>query len=304
MKIENSALDVRRLELLSLSGLGNLARVDAEHRRRRLEAPHARARQGGVEPQSQRVAIPGRARDVESNRAERRLDGILLAAEHKRVDRHRELEPAGLPRAEVQPPEVERVSSEGHRCELSDGIIALCRGHDTRERRAGMISHVSAWFRTYGFADVLDNLLVGSYPLDAEDVALLQRAGVERVLNLVEDAEYEPGERDAVIAAYAAAGIAERRVLFTDYAGLPADELEAAVRVVSGWLDQHGRTYLHCRAGWQRSPAIAAGVIAIREGIDVDEALAYVHERKPSADPLPQQREDLRRWWDERETGA
>ena len=35
----------------------------------------------------------------------------------------------------------------------------------------------------------------------------------------------------------------------------------------------------------------------MREGIDIDEALAYVQARKPTADPLPHQREDLRRWW-------
>ncbi len=301
MEIEDPALDVRRLELLALSRLGYLAGVDVEHRRCRLQATHARTHDRGVEPQSQRIAVPGGARDVEANRAQRRLDGIALTAEHKRVDRHRQLQPTALARAEVQPPEVERVSSEGHRCEVSGAILAFDRGSDTREHGAAIIRRVSSWFRTYGFADVLDNLLIGSYPLDAEDVALLQRAGIARVMNLVEDAEYEPGERDAVMAAYTAAGIAERRVLFTDYAGLPADELEAAVREVSGWLDESGRTYLHCRAGWQRSPAIAAGVIAVREGIDVDEALAYVRDRKPSADPLPQQREDLRRWWDERD---
>ncbi len=156
---------------------------------------------------------------------------------------------------------------------------------------------MSWWFRTYGFAEVLDNLWVGSYPLDAEDVAMLERVGIERVLNLVEDTEYTPDEREAVEAAYAAAGIAERRVGLTDYAGLPAGELESAVRLVSGWLDEGERTYLHCRAGWQRSPAIAAGVIAVREGIGVEQALANVRQRKPSADPLPQQRADLERWW-------
>jgi hypothetical protein len=162
---------------------------------------------------------------------------------------------------------------------------------------------VSSWFRAYGFADVLDNLLVGPYPLDAEDVAVLQQLGVERVFNLAQDAEYEPGERAAVEAAYAAAGIAEQRVRLTDYAGLPPAELEAAVRLLCGWLDEDGRTYLHCRAGWQRSPAIAAGVVAIREGIDVEAALSYVHQHKPSADPLPHQRADLRRWWEARNAG-
>ncbi len=159
---------------------------------------------------------------------------------------------------------------------------------------------MSSWFRTYGFAVVLHDLWVGSYPLDAEDVAVLQQLGIERVLNLVEDAEYEPGERDAIEAAYAAAGIAERRVGLTDYAGLPAGELETAVRLLSGWLEGGGRTYLHCRAGWQRSPAIAAGVIASREGVGIEQALACVRQRKPSADPLPHQRADLERWWAER----
>jgi hypothetical protein len=41
-------------------------------------------------------------------------------------------------------------------------------------------------------------------------------------------------------------------------------------------------------------------VVAIRDGVDIDEALERVQERKPSADPLPHQREDLRRWWEQR----
>jgi predicted protein tyrosine phosphatase len=83
----------------------------------------------------------------------------------------------------------------------------------------------------------------------------------------------------------------------TDFGGLPADDLEAAVQTVSSWLDDGARTYVHCRAGWQRSAAVAAGVVAVREQLDIDQALEYVQTRKPSADPLPHQREDLRRWW-------
>jgi len=156
---------------------------------------------------------------------------------------------------------------------------------------------VSAWFRTYGFADVLDGLTIGAYPLDADDVSMLEWVGVERVLNLVEDEEYRPGERQAVEEALASAGIEEHRLNLTDYGGLPAEDLESAVLEVNAWLDDGARTYLHCRAGWQRSAAVAAGVVALRGGIDIDQALAYVQSRKPSADPLPHQRDDLRRWW-------
>lgn len=159
---------------------------------------------------------------------------------------------------------------------------------------------MSRWFRSYGFAQVLDDLFVGAYPLDRDDVAALERLGVRRVLNLTEDAEYRPGDRRAVERALAKAGIEEHRLRLTDYGGLPPDALEAAVLVLNRWLDEGARTYLHCRAGWQRSAAVAAGVIAARAGIEIDEALAVLEDRKPSADPLPHQRQDLRRWWDAR----
>ncbi len=159
---------------------------------------------------------------------------------------------------------------------------------------------MSNWFRTYGFADVYDDLLIGAYPLDAADVAMLGMIGVKRVLNLAEDQEYRRGERPMVVEALASAGIEERRLSLPDFGALPAAVLEAAVKDVSGWLDEGLRTYVHCRAGWQRSAAVAAAVIAVRQGRDVDDALAHVRVRKPSADPLPHQREDLRRWWQER----
>jgi protein-tyrosine phosphatase len=156
---------------------------------------------------------------------------------------------------------------------------------------------VSRWFRTYGFADVAEGLLLGAYPVDADDVAMLEAARVQRVLNLVQDKEYRSGEREAVELALSVAGIEEHRLPLIDYGGLPAPELEAAVKQVGAWLAQGARTYLHCRAGWQRSAAVAAGVVAIREGIDIDQALAYIQRRKPSAEPLPHQQDDLRRWW-------
>jgi protein-tyrosine phosphatase len=163
---------------------------------------------------------------------------------------------------------------------------------------------VSSWFRQYGFADVLDDFLVGAYPLDQADVAMLGSLGVERILNLAEESEYRPSDREAVEAALDAVGIEERRLPLPDYGGLPAVMLERAVREILDWLEEGKRTYLHCRAGWQRSAAVAAGVVAIRQGVDIDEALASVQTRRPSADPLPHQLDDLRRWWDERAASA
>lgn len=159
---------------------------------------------------------------------------------------------------------------------------------------------MSYWFRSYGFAEVLDDLLIGAYPLDADDVGMLRWQKVERILNLCQDEEYRPGEREAAHAALIEEGIEEQRLQLTDFGELPPDRLDAAVGQVSSWLDEGARTYVHCRAGWQRSAAIAAAVIAVRTGSDIGAALDEVRERKPSADPLPHQLEDLRRWWEGR----
>lgn len=159
---------------------------------------------------------------------------------------------------------------------------------------------VSRWFRTYGFAQIHDGLVTGAYPLDEEDVSTLSAMTVTHVLNLVEDQEYAPGRRAVVQAALAAAGIEEHRLRLTDFGRLPADRLEAAVREVVTWLKEGVTCYVHCRAGWQRSAAVAAGAVAIYDGLGIDEGLALVQQRKPSADPLPHQVDDLRAWWAER----
>jgi protein-tyrosine phosphatase len=163
-----------------------------------------------------------------------------------------------------------------------------------------IIDRVSDWFQVYGFAEITDLLLIGAYPVDEADVEVLEDLGIQRVLNLVEDREYRPGERELLDDAFLDAGIEESRLKLTDFGGLPFNELEAAVRQVSDWLDDELKTYLHCRAGWQRSAAVAAGVIALQQDIDIDDALSLIIERKPSADPLPHQREDLHRWFDTR----
>jgi protein-tyrosine phosphatase len=165
------------------------------------------------------------------------------------------------------------------------------------------LRRVSHWFRTYGFEQILDGLLIGAYPLDEGDVEALRAAGVERILNLVEEREYRPEERAEVVRALAAAGIEEQRLGLVDYGGLPPEALDRAVQIVCSWLDEGACSYVHCRAGWQRSAAVAAAVVAIREDVYFDAALELVHERKSTADPLPHQREDVRRWLTARRDG-
>ncbi len=162
---------------------------------------------------------------------------------------------------------------------------------------------MSDWFGRFGFAQVADDLLVGAYPLDANDVARIAATRVNVVYNLVEDEEYGTGERATVTAALERAGIAERRLPLVDYGRLAREELDRAVTDVVEDLDEGRRVYLHCRAGWQRSAAVAAGVIALREDIGIEQALGELRRRKPSAEPLHHQRVDLLDWWRERQSG-
>jgi predicted protein tyrosine phosphatase len=152
---------------------------------------------------------------------------------------------------------------------------------------------MSDWFQSYGFAEVFPELMIGAYPLDAGDVDEIAASGVRRVLNLAEDAEYRAGQRAAVVAALARHDITELRLSIVDFGHLPADRLDRAVGTVVGWMDECVPSYVHCRAGWQRSASVVAGAIAVFNEVDISTALDWVREHKSTADPLPHQRADL-----------
>jgi atypical dual specificity phosphatase len=156
---------------------------------------------------------------------------------------------------------------------------------------------VSEWFERFGRAEVAEGLMSGAYPCDADDVSALAADGITCVMNLCEDDEYEDGDRDAVVAAYASRSIAEQRVGVVDYANLMPGAIELAAEQVAAWLNEGEIVYVHCRAGWQRSAVVAAAALAVRDDIDPEEALASIRRRKPSSEPLPHQLQDLRRWW-------
>ncbi len=161
---------------------------------------------------------------------------------------------------------------------------------------------MSRWFERYGHARIRPGLIVGAVPLDRDDAVELTALGVSEVYNLCQDAEYGNGRRraaagrDRAAAALADAGIPERRLPLPDYGRLPAWAIEQACDDVRGSLAAGRTVYLHCRAGWQRSAAMAAAIVALEDGIPIDAALAAVRARKPTADPLPHQRQDLLDW--------
>jgi len=156
---------------------------------------------------------------------------------------------------------------------------------------------MSNWFESYGFAEVFPELIIGAYPLDSGDVDALAASGVQRVLNLAQDAEYRQGQRAEIESALARHEIEEVRLSIVDFGHLPADRLDHAVGTVVGWMDECVRCYVHCRAGWQRSASVAAGAVAIFNDVDISTALDWVRRHRSTANPLPHQRADLLDWW-------
>ena len=156
---------------------------------------------------------------------------------------------------------------------------------------------MSDWFQSYGFAEVFPELLIGAYPLDGKDVRTLASRGVRRVLNVVQDAEYHEGQRAQVEKLLARHEIEEVRLSIVDFGRLPPDRLDHAVAPVVGWMDECVRSYVHCRAGWQRSASVAAGAIAVFNDVEIATALDWIRQHKSTADPLPNQRADLLDWW-------
>lgn len=163
---------------------------------------------------------------------------------------------------------------------------------------------MSEWFEHFGFGEVADGLLIGAYPQDAKDVMALSAAGVTRIFNLVQDVEYQEDARESCAAALEQAGIDEARLELPDYGGLLPGQIELTVRSAIWWLEDGERVYVHCRAGWQRSATVAAAIVALREDVEPEQALELIRERKPTAQPLPHQREDLFRWWTTRDSAS
>lgn len=164
---------------------------------------------------------------------------------------------------------------------------------------ANTLQRVSRWFAEFGLAAVDDQrrLFTGALPTDAGDVATLRELGIEVIVNLCEDREYPADARETVERSLNEAGIEECRVPFTDYGSLESARVDDAVDQVLGQLEAGRRVYLHCRAGWQRSGAVAAGALALRDGVSLEAALTDIQQRRPEAVPLQHQWEDLMAWY-------
>ncbi len=134
------------------------------------------------------------------------------------------------------------------------------------------------------YAQILSRLFVGSHPREIDDIDRLRReSGITAVLNLQTDDDmrsmnlaWEPLE-----AHYPASAIELWRVPVRDFD--PIDlrvKLPKCVRTLDGLLAAGNAVYLHCTAGTGRSPTVAIAYLHRCRGWDLDEAVAYVKQRR------------------------
>ena len=133
---------------------------------------------------------------------------------------------------------------------------------------------------------ITDQVWVGSYPADEGDWTTLRDAhGVEAVLNLQTDDDLRSEGLLPKVAWKLAvgSGLTVERVAITDFR---PDEVQRAlvpaVAQLHALVEEHGRVYVHCTAGMNRSPTIALAYLILREGWTVEEAL----ERGTAARPI------------------
>ena len=141
------------------------------------------------------------------------------------------------------------------------------------------------------YSRLSDRLLAGAMPHAAEHVASLHGEGVVVVINLCEEREYWDGERETVMAAYEASGIAELHLPVKDGATVPHEVIDAAVDGMAA-----GVAYVHCRGGRERSATVATALLAASEQMPIDRALELACTRRPVFQPLPWQLAALHAW--------
>ncbi|MEF8881561.1 MAG: dual specificity protein phosphatase [Halapricum sp.] len=89
-----------------------------------------------------------------------------------------------------------------------------------------------------------------------------------------------------------------REVPLVDGPGNDYADFEAAVGTMLDLLVDH-TVFVHCRAGVSRSGAVTAAALAVRRDISVEEAVAFVRERRPMVRPHPHLRDQAERFVEE-----
>lgn len=150
------------------------------------------------------------------------------------------------------------------------------------------------------YDEIVAGLVVGSCPKSSADVRELKQAtGVTAALSLQTDADLQwLGLQWAQMAGwYAEAGIRAFRAPVRDMDTQDLREkLPDCARLLDNLLSAGHTVYLHCTAGAGRSPSLAIAWLVWRQGKSLEEAYAWVMQRRACSPDLEAIRAALREY--------
>jgi protein-tyrosine phosphatase len=122
-----------------------------------------------------------------------------------------------------------------------------------------------------------------------------QRKAVSQLGIRVVVALHETNERESE--AWQAHGVRLIPIPTPDWVEIPIVGFDRVVGVVYACLDASTPVLLHCLAGINRAPTVAAAVLCHRQKMNVDVALGAVKRVRVAAKPTPDQELSLRSWY-------
>ncbi|MBX2870320.1 MAG: dual specificity protein phosphatase family protein [Acidiferrobacterales bacterium] len=135
------------------------------------------------------------------------------------------------------------------------------------------------------FDPVTDKLLVGTCPKCTADIEQLKEHDVHHVVCLQSDSDFRNLgiHWPELVQSYQRNEIQVSRIAMTDFdEDNIASHLSRAAAVVSKALDGGGKVYVHCTAGRERSPTVAAAWLMQIQGLSAVEACQKVNQARPS----------------------
>jgi len=133
------------------------------------------------------------------------------------------------------------------------------------------------------YAQLMDDLWVGSYPQQPEDIQHLKEDGVTAVLSVQSDEDLDARaiRWDLFERFYASQSMRVVRIPIQDFE--PADLLQhlpTAVAALEGLMTAGERVYVHCTAGINRSPTVCIAWLMKHRDLSLDDATARVMDRR------------------------
>lgn len=139
------------------------------------------------------------------------------------------------------------------------------------------------------FNRIEENIFIGSAPRNLIDVNRLNaQLKVTAILSLQTDADFKNYQIDfdEISNGYQQSNIEFYRFPITDFDAVDmGNKLVEPVQMLGSLMEKGHRVYVHCNAGICRASGTVLGYLHAYKGMELDEGLAYIREKRPMVNP-------------------